>query len=41
MNFKRKNKTNRSLQKKNDIKGTYFVPKVVRTESKNKKHNSV
>ena len=34
MNFKRKNKINRSLEKKNDVKGTYDVPKVVRKLSK-------
>jgi hypothetical protein len=30
MNFKRKNKTNRSLVKKNNVKGTFGVPKIVR-----------
>ena len=30
MNFKRKNKTNRSLQKKTCIKRPYWLPKMIR-----------
>jgi hypothetical protein len=34
MNFKRKNKTNRSRIKKENVKCTYVVPKVVRMLAK-------
>ena len=39
MNFKRKNKTNRSLRKKNDINSDYAVPKTARMISKDRKNN--
>jgi hypothetical protein len=39
MNFKRKNKTNRSLEKKNSIRSSYYIPKDVRRILSDTKNN--